>query len=123
MHTKQRIGQVSQEVINSARYGEAINRAGQLRMLSQRLVKLYALQCCPARLPEVAGLLADSVGAVEANLAMLARSLSRPTFGDLVDAVARPEAACATPCAPRPPPPACRTWTPWQRRCWPRPSN
>ena len=90
MHTKQRIGQVSQEVIDSARYGEAINRAGQLRMLSQRLVKLYALQCCPVRLPEVAGLLADSVAAVEANLATLARSLSRPTFGDLVDAVAVP---------------------------------
>lgn len=33
MHTKQRIGQVSQEVIDSARYGEAVNRAGQLRML------------------------------------------------------------------------------------------
>ena len=90
MHTKQRIGQVSQEVIDSARYGEAINRAGQLRMLSQRLVKLYALQCCLVRLPEVAGLLADSVAAVEANLAVLARSLSRPTFGDLVDAVAVP---------------------------------
>ena len=90
MHTKQRIGQVSQEVIDAARYGEAINRAGQLRMLSQRLVKLYALQCCPVRLPETAGLLADSLAAVEANLAMLARSLSRPTFGDLVDAVARP---------------------------------
>ena len=42
------------------------------------------------RLPEVAGLLSDSVAAVEANLAMLARSLSRPTFGDLVDAVAAP---------------------------------
>ena len=93
MHGKQRIGQVSQTVIDAARYGEAVNRAGQLRMLSQRVVKLYALQCGPARLPEAAGLLADSAGAVEANLAVLARSLSQPTFGDLLDAVARPWAA------------------------------
>ena len=93
MHGKQRIGQVSQQVIDGALYAEAVNRAGQLRMLSQRVVKLYALQCCGTVLPGAAGLLADSAGAVEANLALLARSLSRPTFGDLLDAVARPWAA------------------------------
>jgi len=106
MHGKQRIGQVSQAVIDAARYGEAVNRAGQLRMLSQRVVKLYALQCGPAPLPEAAGLLADSAGAVEANLAVLARSLSQPTFGDLLDAVARPWAALRD--ALRPPPAASR---------------
>ncbi len=93
MHSKQRIGQVSQQVIDAALYGEAVNRAGQLRMLSQRMVKLYALMCCGSAPPGAPALLADSVGAVEANLAMLARSLSRPTFGDLLDAVARPWAA------------------------------
>ena len=93
MHTKQRIGQVSQEVIDAALYGEAVNRAGQLRMLSQRVVKLYALLCCGTVPPGTAGLLSDSADAVEANLAVLARSLSRPTFGDLLDAVARPWAA------------------------------
>jgi len=90
MHTKQRIGQVSQEVIDSARYGEAVNRAGQLRMLSQRIVKLYALTCCGVDLADTADLFAASLGAIEANLAALARSLSQPTFGDLLDAVARP---------------------------------
>ena len=90
MHSKQRIGQVSQQVIDAALYAEAVNRAGQLRMLSQRVVKLYALMCCPTVPPDAAGLLTDSAGAVEANLAVLARSLSRPTFGDLLDAVARP---------------------------------
>jgi len=90
MHSKQRIGQVSQQVIDAALYGEAVNRAGQLRMLSQRMVKLYALMCCRTVPPGATALLANSVGAVEANLAMLARSLSRPTFGDLLDAVARP---------------------------------
>jgi AmiR/NasT family two-component response regulator len=93
MHSKQRIGQVSQQVIDAALYGEAVNRAGQLRMLSQRMVKLYALICCGTAPPGAPALLVDSVGAVEANLAMLARSLSRPTFGDLLDAVARPWAA------------------------------
>lgn len=90
MHGKQRIGQVSQAVIDSARYGEAVNRAGQLRMLSQRLVKLYALACARVRVEETAGLFADSVGQVEANLAILGRSLSRPTFGDLLEAVLAP---------------------------------
>ena len=90
MHSKQRIGQVSQQVIDAALYAEAVNRAGQLRMLSQRVVKLYALMCCGTVPPGTAGLLANSAGAVEANLALLARSLSRPTFGDLLDAVAGP---------------------------------
>ena len=88
MHTKQRIGQVSQRVIDSARYAEAVNRAGQLRMLSQRLVKLYALTCAEVRLAETKGMLADSIALVDDTLAILVRSLSQPTFGDLIEAVA-----------------------------------
>ena len=90
MHTKQRIGQVSQRVIDSARYAEAINRAGQLRMLSQRLVKLYALTCAGVRPEETRRLFADSLGHVDGNLEILGRSLSKPTFGDLLDAVLAP---------------------------------
>ena len=45
MQAKLRIGQIAQQVIDAARYAEAVNRAGQLRMLSQRMVKLYALMC------------------------------------------------------------------------------
>lgn len=90
MHAKQRIGQVSQRVIDSAHYAEAINRAGQLRMLSQRLVKLYALTCAGVRPEETRGLFADSLSHVESNLEILARSLSRATFGDLLDAVLEP---------------------------------
>lgn len=101
MHAKQRIGQVSQRVIDSAHYAEAINRAGQLRMLSQRLVKLYALTCAGVRPEETQGLFAGSLSHVESNLEMLARSLSRPTFGDLLDAVLEPwaplRAALGTP--------------------------
>ena len=94
MHNKQRIGQVAQVVIDSARYGEAVNRAGQLRMLSQRLVKLYALNCIGTSVDRrghgTAGLFADSMAQVEANLAILGRILSRPTFGDLLEAVLAP---------------------------------
>ena len=90
MQGKQRIGQVAQRVIDSARYAEAINRAGQLRMLSQRIAKLYALACAGI-LPDTTGnLLAGSVVQVEANFATLSRNLSRPTFGDLLDAAETP---------------------------------
>jgi len=42
MHANLRVGEVSRSVTEAARWAEAINRAGQLRMLSQRLVKLAA---------------------------------------------------------------------------------
>ncbi len=42
MHTNVRVGEVSRSVLKGAQWGDAINRAGQLRMLSQRLVKLAA---------------------------------------------------------------------------------
>lgn len=90
MQRMQRIGQVSQQVIDSARYAEAINRAGQLRMLSQRLVKLYALSCAGVRPDETKRLFTDSIAQVDGNLATLGRNLSKPTFGDLLDAVLMP---------------------------------
>lgn len=90
MHTKRRIGQVSHQVIESARYAEAINRAGQLRMLSQRLVKLYALTCAGSDIEGFRDLFAGSMAHVDDNLAILGRSLSQATFGDLLNAVLTP---------------------------------
>lgn len=90
MGAKQRIGQVAQQVITQARYAEAVNRAGQLRMLSQRVVKLYALAVLSVRAAETAGLAADSRSQADQNLTILSRSLSRSTFGDLIDAVQTP---------------------------------
>jgi AmiR/NasT family two-component response regulator len=87
MNAKQRIGQVSQQVIDAAHYGDAINRAGRLRMLSQRIVKLYALAALGVEVAGSRALLADSGAQVGQSLALLGRTLSRPTFGDLVDAV------------------------------------
>ena len=93
MQTKQRIGQVAQQVIDAARYAEAVNRSGQLRMLSQRLVKLYALMCAEVTPDITAGLCRESIEQIEVNLSVLSRTLSKPTFGDLVEAVATPWAA------------------------------
>ena len=42
MHANLRLAEVSRSVIDAARWAEAVNRAGQLRMLSQRLVALQA---------------------------------------------------------------------------------
>ncbi len=90
MQAKQRIGQIAQQVIDASRYAEAVNRAGQLRMLSQRLVKLYALTCAGVTPEETAALCRTSIEQIEGNLAILGRTLSKPTFGDLLDAVLTP---------------------------------
>ena len=44
MHTNLRVGDVSRNVIEAAQRADGVNRAGQLRMLSQRIVRLLA-QC------------------------------------------------------------------------------
>jgi hypothetical protein len=88
MQSNLRVGQVSQQIIAAAGLAEAINRAGQFRMLSQRIAKLHALQAAGATPPQ--GLLEDSCARVEANLAALAKSLAQATYGDLLDAVAAP---------------------------------
>ncbi len=90
MQTKQRIGQVAQQVIDATRYADAINRAGQLRMLSQRIVKLYALMCADAAPERTADLCRASIAQAENNLGVLTKTLSKPTFGDLIDGVSAP---------------------------------
>ena len=106
MHTNRRVGQVSQQVIEAAHYAEAVNRAGRLRMLAQRLVKLCALQALqpgaaqappataavgtgtPSANSQVAdSQVADSIGQIDTNIAELGKRLSKATFGDLLEAV------------------------------------
>ena len=84
MHTNQRLGQVSQHIIQSARFAESVNRAGQLRMLSQRLVKLYVLQLAGVQVTQHKQRLQDSMLRIDGNLALLEKNLSKPTFGDLL---------------------------------------
>ena len=83
MHTNQRLGQVSQHIVQSARFAEDVNRCGQLRMLSQRLVTLQVLQGVVGAGP-FAQQLAESVQRIDANLAYLGKSLSQATYGDLL---------------------------------------
>ncbi|MEO6017489.1 MAG: type IV pili methyl-accepting chemotaxis transducer N-terminal domain-containing protein [Polaromonas sp.] len=91
MHSNQRMVDVSQHIIHSAHFAEGVNRAGQLRMLSQRLVKLHLnihlMQ--QARLPPglQAEQLKDSVQRIDANLLWLRNGFAKPEFGDLVDRV------------------------------------
>lgn len=87
MHSNRRVGQVSQQVIAAAHYADAVNRAGKLRMLAQRLVKLCALRLAASAPAPDSALLADSIAQTDANIAALARSLSKATFGDLLEAV------------------------------------
>jgi AmiR/NasT family two-component response regulator len=85
MQTNRRVGQVSQQVIDSARYAEAVNRAGQLRMLSQRLVKLQALAAGESWSSRDAALAVESSERIEANIEALRKALSSATFGDLIE--------------------------------------
>ncbi|MFT3955157.1 MAG: type IV pili methyl-accepting chemotaxis transducer N-terminal domain-containing protein [Piscinibacter sp.] len=87
MQDQQRVGLVSRRVIDAARDAEAINRAGQLRMLSQRIVKLCALRQAGVGLDAAQRGLDESVTRVGENLAQLGRNVTRETFGDLLDAV------------------------------------
>ncbi|MDP1953909.1 MAG: type IV pili methyl-accepting chemotaxis transducer N-terminal domain-containing protein [Polaromonas sp.] len=89
MHSNQRLGQVSEHIIHSARFAEDVNRSGQLRMLSQRLVKLALLQLGGTLPAQVPVWLKDSVMRIDANLAALGKNLSQPTFGDLLAQIQR----------------------------------
>jgi len=85
MEGKERVGQVAQRLIDAARNAEAINRAGQLRMLSQRLVKLHLLDLLGVEPQSAAALRALSVDRLGENLAVLEGLVSPATFGDLLD--------------------------------------
>ena len=87
MHTQRRVGQISRQVIDAAHYADVVNRAGKLRMLAQRLVKLHLLRAIDPTLAATDAQLADSIAQLDATIAGLGKSLSRATFGDLLEAV------------------------------------
>ncbi len=73
MHAKLRLADLSRAVLQTLHWAEAINRAGQLRMLSQRLVKLAAQRL--AQIDTQAALAQQQAAAqrVQDNLVHLAR--------------------------------------------------
>jgi AmiR/NasT family two-component response regulator len=86
MQGNRRVGQLSRQVIDTARAAQAINRAGQQRMLSQRLVKLYALACSRTDAAAANVLMRESMQRVEDNLEALEADLSTASYGDLIAA-------------------------------------
>ncbi len=65
-------------------------------MLSPRLIKPYFLQLANVESPQHSQLLADSVLRIDANIAILTKSLSKATFGDLLASVNTSWAALGT---------------------------
>ena len=89
MNARQRIGVASQSVIDMSRASEAVNRSGQLRMLSQRIVKCYAAAAHAGLGHSVAvQIIADCIARVDSNLGILHKAISTKGYGDLVDRVA-----------------------------------
>lgn len=72
MHANLRVGELSRSVVEAAQWAEAINRAGQLRMLSQRLVRLAAQALADVDARRSRALRAQSVERVKDNLDHLA---------------------------------------------------
>jgi len=68
MHANLRLGEVSRSVMEAAQWAEAINRAGQLRMLSQRLARLAAQEVAGVDVRRARVLRKESVRRVQQNL-------------------------------------------------------
>jgi len=81
---QRRVGQVSRRLIDAARAAEAVNRAGQLRMLSQRIVKLQALRLAGIEVGGATAVLEQSTRRVQSNLQALQELLPGATQGHLL---------------------------------------
>ena len=72
MQANLRVGEVARNVIEAAQAAEAVNRAGKLRMLSQRYVKALALRAHGGARPRVDDPLAETAQRLQGNLELLA---------------------------------------------------
>lgn len=90
MHANLRVGEVSRGLIEAAQAADAVNRAGQLRMQSQRFVKGLVLRGMPRPRPD--DHLADTTQRLQANLDHLA---GLPLADPVAEALARTRAAWA----------------------------
>ncbi len=73
MNVNRRVGEVSRSVFEAAQWADAMNRAGQLRMLSQRCVRLVAQRLLKMDVRDCAELQRQSSQRMHDNLEMLAR--------------------------------------------------
>lgn len=72
MHAKLRVGEVSRAVVEASQWAEAINRAGQLRMLSQRVLKLALQRAAGIDVRRTRELQSEAAQRLNDNLAHLA---------------------------------------------------
>ncbi|VTU23480.1 ANTAR domain protein [Variovorax sp. SRS16] len=68
MHANLRLGEVSRSVVEATQWADAVNRAGQLRMLSQRLARLAAQSMAGIDARRSRALRTESAERVQANL-------------------------------------------------------
>ena len=73
MNVNLRLGEVSRSVIDAAQWADAMNRAGQLRMLSQRLVRVVAQRLLKLDTRAAADVATQSTQRVRDNLDVLGR--------------------------------------------------
>lgn len=90
MQRQTRLGQVSRNVIDASNWAEAVNRAGQLRMLSQRLVRVFAQRLVKVGVRRAAELQEQSAQRARENIARLEQlvpeSLRQPALSATADA-------------------------------------
>lgn len=72
MHANLRVGEVSRALVEAAQAADAVNRAGQLRMLSQRLLRCQAQQMAGIERHRAEEQAADTVQRLRSNLEALA---------------------------------------------------
>ena len=73
MNVNLRVGEISKAVFEAAQWADAMNRAGQLRMLSQRCVRLVAQRLLKVDARDSAALQRQSLRRAQDNLELLAR--------------------------------------------------
>jgi AmiR/NasT family two-component response regulator len=90
MQRQARMGDVSRTVIDGSNWAEAVNRAGQLRMLSQRLVRTFAQRLAKVGVRRAAELQDESLQRARENIARLEvlvpAALHHPTLTSVVEA-------------------------------------
>jgi AmiR/NasT family two-component response regulator len=102
MNVNVRVGELSRAVFETAQWAEAVNRAGQLRMLSQRLVRAAAQRLLKLDERAAAAIEQQSAQRVRDNLEMLVRQCAGTGAQDDCDrAVQRWEALARALAAPR----------------------
>jgi AmiR/NasT family two-component response regulator len=95
MNVNLRVGEISKAVFEAAQWADAMNRAGQLRMLSQRCVRLVAQRLLKMDVRACAALLQQSSQRVQDNLGTLARQCDATAAQAACELAARRWAALA----------------------------